>query len=55
MGRRRVKTLNDCQRLIAWTINGLISGELKPGTASKIGYLTNIQRGIIVDGDIETS
>lgn len=51
---RRIKSLGDCQRLMAWTLNQLLSDKIEESKASKIGYLVNIQRGIIVDADLES-
>ncbi len=53
MGKRKIKSLSDCQRLLAWTLNQLIDDKIEESKASKIAYITNILKGIIVDSDLE--
>lgn len=50
---RRIKSLNDVQRLLAWLINAVIDDKIDQSKAGKIGYLSNILRGVIADGDLE--
>ena len=53
MARRRLKTLADSRRLVSWTINQVISDEMDLKKAGKLGYLANILKSIIQDGELE--
>ncbi len=51
--RRRLKTLIDVRRYLADLINQTRSGEVEPSLAGKLGFLLNILRATILDGEIE--
>ena len=52
-GRRRLKTIEDVRRYVAYLINQTEDGAIDPSTAGKLGYLANILRTCIIDGDLE--
>lgn len=50
---RRLKTVSDLRRYLADMINRVEDGQLNPATASRLGYLTNLLKGVIESSDIE--
>ena len=52
--KRRLKSLCDVRRYLADLINSARAGEVDPCLASKLGFLLNILRGVIVDSDLES-
>lgn len=53
MKKRRLKSLDDLRRYLAWTLNQLESGEIDDARAKTAAYCTNIMAGIIRDSDLE--
>ena len=51
--RRRLRTLADLSRFMSGLINDTRCGDIDPALASKLGYLTNILKSIISEGDLE--
>jgi hypothetical protein len=52
-GRRRLATMSDLKRYMQSVINRLEDGDLDPALAGRLGYLVNIMRAVIQDGDFE--
>lgn len=52
--RKRLKTISDLRRYTANLINQTASGLIEPSLAGKLGFLLNILKSIISDGDLET-
>ncbi len=50
---RRLKSMADLRRYLADLINRVESGELDAAIAGRLGYLVNIQKGIIEGSDLE--
>lgn len=53
MGRKRLKTLEDCRRYLARIVNDVEGGELDPKIAGRLGYLISILKSCIESGEIE--
>ncbi len=51
--KHRLKTLSDVRRYLAALINDVRNEEIEPSIATKIGYLLNILRSVISEGDLE--
>ena len=52
-GRRRLKTIADVRRYVAHLINATEGGDIDVQVAGKLGYLANILKSCIIDGDLE--
>ncbi|MBF0459541.1 MAG: hypothetical protein HQK99_16745 [Nitrospirae bacterium] len=53
MPARRLNTLSDLRRYLAHVINEIESDRMTPDKGGKLGYLVNIQRAVISEGDLE--
>ena len=53
VARRRLKTIEDVRRYVAYLINATEGGEIDAQMAGKLGYLANILKACILDGDLE--
>ena len=51
--KRRLKSMEDLRRYMAYLIIEVDQGKVDAAKASKIGYLVNILKSIIESGDIE--
>jgi hypothetical protein len=45
--KRRLRNLNDCCRAAAWLFNSVARDEIEPSKAGRLGYILNIQKGIL--------
>lgn len=50
---RRLENLADVRRYLAYLINQANNGKIEPSLAGRLGYLSNLLRACIVDGDLE--
>ena len=48
IGKRRLKTLNDCVRAGAWLFNAIAREEIKTDIGGKLTHLLNVQKGILL-------
>lgn len=51
--KRRLKSLNDVRKYLGDLINQTRNGDVDPGMASRLGYLLNILRACISEGELE--
>lgn len=51
--KKRLKTLADVRRYLSSLINETRSGEVDGVLAGRLGFLLNILRSVISDGDLE--
>ena len=51
--KKRLKSLSDVRRYLANLVNETRSGQVDLDMAGKIGYLLNILKSIISEGDLE--
>jgi hypothetical protein len=54
MHKRRLKTLADIRRFLAWTLNQLEAGKIDESRAKTVAYCLNILSGVVKDSDLET-
>ena len=53
MRKRRLKSVDDVRRYLADLIHRTEAGQVDPSLAGRLGYLLNLCKGCIVDGDLE--
>lgn len=53
MHKRRLKTLTDVRRFLAFTLNQLERNEIDESRAKTVAYCLNILSGVIRDSDLE--
>ncbi len=53
MRKRRLTSLNDLRKYLAYTANQLEAGTISTDHARCVGYLCNIMSGIIQNSDLE--
>jgi len=51
--RRRLRTLADLSRFMGSLINDCRCGDIEPALAARLGYLINIQKSILSEGELE--
>jgi len=51
--RRRLRTLADLSRFMGSLINDCRCGDIEPPLAARLGYLINIQKSILSEGELE--
>ena len=52
--KKRLKSLNDVRKFLSLLINEVRRKEVDAALGTKLAYLLNILRGVIVDSDLET-
>ena len=51
--QKRLKSMSDLRRYLANLINETRSGMVDPSLAGRLGFLLNILKSVISDGDLE--
>ena len=51
--KKRLKTMSDLRKYLANLINQTKDGQVEPALAGRLGFLLNVLKGVISDGELE--